>query len=115
LPDFFKQIEQIEAQGCTDWQNRFIISDRAYIVFDFYQQVDQLQELEKGSRSLGTTKKGIGLAYASKADRTGIRISELLGNYDIFSEKFKSLVSIHQAESMQIELGHLYTINTIFR
>ncbi|CAB0037439.1 unnamed protein product [Trichogramma brassicae] len=96
LPGLFDELAENEAQGLKDWQNRLIISDRAHIVFDFHQQVDQLQELEKGKRSLGTTKKGIGPAYASKAARTGIRIGDLVGDWDTFAEKFTTLVTSHQ-------------------
>jgi adenylosuccinate synthase len=35
-------------------------------VFDFHQTVDGLIEKEKGKKSLGTTKKGIGPAYSTK-------------------------------------------------
>jgi len=51
------------------------------------QKVDGLQELEKGKKSLGTTKKGIGPTYSSKATRNGIRVADLLGEYDQFAEK----------------------------
>jgi adenylosuccinate synthase len=47
----------------------------------FQQQADGLQEQEKGGKSLGTTKKGIGPTYSSKATRNGIRMAELLGMY----------------------------------
>lgn len=70
-----------------EWQQRLIVSDRAHLVFDFHQQVDGLQEAEKGGKSLGTTKKGIGPAYSSKATRNGIRVGDLLGDYKMFSEK----------------------------
>lgn len=96
LPSLFEELEINEAQGLKDWKERLIISDRAHMVFDFHQQVDQLQEIEKGTRSLGTTKKGIGPAYASKAARAGIRIGDLIGDYDKFSEKFTGIVSSHQ-------------------
>lgn len=52
------------------------------------QQVDGLQELEKGKKSLGTTKKGIGPTYSSKATRNGIRIADLLGDFSQFVEKY---------------------------
>lgn len=55
------------------------------------QQVDGLQELEKGKKSLGTTKKGIGPTYSSKATRNGIRIADLLGDYSQFVEKYITL------------------------
>ncbi|XP_011500964.1 PREDICTED: adenylosuccinate synthetase [Ceratosolen solmsi marchali] len=96
LPGLFEELEINEAQGLTEWKDRLLISDRAHLVFDFHQQVDQLQELEKGTQSLGTTKKGIGPTYASKAARIGIRIGDLVGDYDKFSEKFTSLVTSHQ-------------------
>lgn len=53
----------------------------------FVQQVDGLQEQEKGKESLGTTKKGIGPAYSSKATRNGLRIADVLGDFKTFSEK----------------------------
>lgn len=79
-----------------NWRERLIISDRAHIVFDFHQQVDGLQELEKGTQSLGTTKKGIGPTYSSKAARNGLRIGDLLGDFDKFSQKFDTLVTSYQ-------------------
>lgn len=88
-----------EAKGLHDWQSRLIISDRAHLVFDFHQQVDGLQEAEKANsgKSLGTTKKGIGPTYSSKANRNGIRVGDLIGDFNAFTEKlveFKQ-TSIH--------------------
>jgi adenylosuccinate synthase len=115
LPGLFEELEKNEAKGLTDWKDRLLISNRAHIVFDFHQvkilnlmflqchdivvavlsgmifmlqQVDGLQELEKGKKSLGTTKKGIGPTYSSKAMRNGIRIADLLGDYSQFVEKY---------------------------
>lgn len=50
-----------------------------------------MQETEKGKQSIGTTKKGIGPAYSSKASRNGIRVADLLGDYTLFSEKYAVL------------------------
>jgi len=87
LPGLFEEIEKNEAKGLTHWKERLLISDRAHLVFDFHQSVDGLQEQEKGKKSLGTTKKGIGPAYSSKATRNGIRIVDLLGDFNLFAEK----------------------------
>ena len=46
---------------------------------------------------LGTTKKGIGPTYSSKATRNGIRISDLVGDFDKFAEKFSDLADCHSA------------------
>uniref|UniRef100_A0A646QFK9 Adenylosuccinate synthetase n=1 Tax=Hemiscolopendra marginata TaxID=943146 RepID=A0A646QFK9_9MYRI len=91
VPGLFEEIEKNIAKGLTLWENRLLISDRAHIVFDFHQQADGLQEQEKGKKSLGTTKKGIGPAYSSKATRNGLRIADLVGDFEKFSEKFQHL------------------------
>ncbi|XP_028517415.1 adenylosuccinate synthetase [Exaiptasia diaphana] len=85
VPQLFQELEQLEAQGVTEWDKRLIISDRAHLVFDLHQEADCLKE--SGKASLGTTKKGIGPAYASKAQRLNLRVCDLVGNFDVFSEK----------------------------
>lgn len=95
IPSLFEELSKNEAKGLQKLEHRLIISDRAHLVFDFHQAVDGMQEAEKGGKSLGTTKKGIGPAYSSKATRNGIRVGELLGDFDLFSEKFKSIVATH--------------------
>lgn len=58
-----------------------------FLMISYLQQVDGLQEQEKGSKSLGTTKKGIGPSYSSKANRIGIRVADLIGDFKLFAEK----------------------------
>ncbi|KAJ8924320.1 hypothetical protein NQ315_007113 [Exocentrus adspersus] len=98
LPGMFDEIQKNEQKGLTNWGERLIISDRAHLVFDFHQQVDGLQEQEndKKGQGLGTTKKGIGPAYSSKATRNGIRMGDLLGNFATFQKKFENLVNTYQ-------------------
>lgn len=98
LPGLFEELAKNEAKGLLTWQERLIVSDRAHLVFDLHQQVDGLQEAEKANvgKSLGTTKKGIGPAYASKATRNGVRVGDLLGDFALFSEKFRSIVASNQ-------------------
>ena len=69
LPDMLKEIAKNEAKGLKNWERRLYISDRAHLVFDLHQEIDGLIEGHKGKESLGTTKKGIGPTYASKATR----------------------------------------------
>lgn len=40
------------------------------------------------SLSIGTTRKGIGPAYSSKAARTGLRVCDLLSDFDEFSARY---------------------------
>ncbi|XP_070578832.1 adenylosuccinate synthetase isozyme 1 B-like [Ptychodera flava] len=93
LPGLFDELKNNKIEN---WENRLIISDRAHLVFDFHQQVDGLQETAKGKNSIGTTKKGIGPTYSNKASRSGIRICDLLGDFEIFTSKVTSLVKMYQ-------------------
>ncbi|KAM7323711.1 hypothetical protein ACRRTK_017817 [Alexandromys fortis] len=88
LPGLFEEAEKNEKKGLKDWEKRLIISDRAHLVFDFHQAVDGLQEVQRQAqegKNIGTTKKGIGPTYSSKAARTGLRICDLLSDFDEFS------------------------------
>lgn len=72
---------------------RLFLSDRAHLVFDFHQIVDGLKEVELGGKSIGTTKKGIGPAYSSKASRSGLRVHHLVNDdFETFEIKFRKLV-----------------------
>jgi len=102
LAQLFEEIEKNEAKGLTNWQKRLLISDRAHIVFDFHQSVDGLQEAERsqansGTQTLGTTKKGIGPCYASKANRQGLRMADLLTkDRESFNKKLDNIVHNHK-------------------
>lgn len=86
VPQLFAEINVNEEKG-LDIRSRLLISDRAHLVFDFHQAVDGLQEIEKGAKSLGTTKKGIGPTYACKASRTGLRVADLVGDFAVFDQR----------------------------
>ncbi|XP_058060863.1 adenylosuccinate synthetase-like [Anopheles bellator] len=100
LPSLFEELAKNEAKGLKSWEKRLIISNRAHLVLDMHQQVDALQEAEKGGKSLGTTKKGIGPCYSNKAESNGIRVSDLLGTFALyhvtryreFAERLRPLV-----------------------
>ena len=54
-------------------RGKLLLSDAAHLIFDYHQLLDGAQEKSKGSGKIGTTKKGIGPAYADKINRMGIR------------------------------------------
>jgi len=108
VPGLFEEIQKNEAKGLTEWKNRLKISDRAHLVFDFHQAVDGMQETERQEGvtkgQLGTTKKGIGPTYSSKANRNGLRISDLIGDFDQFSQKFGNLADCHMARFKSLDV-----------
>jgi len=93
LPSFLNELDGLLQSG-IDAEGRVLISDRAHLVFDFHQQVDGLNEHKLGRNKIGTTKKGIGPAYASKISRNGIRIGDLK-NFDFFEMRFRELTAAH--------------------
>ncbi|XP_026462113.1 adenylosuccinate synthetase-like isoform X2 [Ctenocephalides felis] len=104
LPGLFEELEKNEKKGLSGWESRLVISDRAHLVFDMHQQVDGMQESEKGGLTIGTTKKGIGPTYSSKATRNGLRVGDLLGDYDLFSRKFRQLAALYQRMFPSLEI-----------
>ena len=58
--------------------SRLMISPAAHLVLPYHQLLDELAEARRGADKLGTTKRGIGPAYADKAARVGLRIEDLL-------------------------------------
>lgn len=101
IPSFFKELETLEAKGLKDARGRLFVSSRAHLVFDFHQRTDKLRELELAGRStdgknIGTTGKGIGPTYSTKASRSGIRVHHLVndnpGSWEIFETKYRRLL-----------------------
>ncbi|MDC7228613.1 MAG: adenylosuccinate synthase [Spirochaetales bacterium] len=90
----FKELATIEEQG-INWQNRIYISDRAHLVLPRYRTEDI--ELDKNRRNpIGTTGRGIGVTYAHKAHRDGIRVG------DIYNEKLYSALSEEDREYLDL-------------
>ncbi|NLO94305.1 MAG: adenylosuccinate synthase [Clostridiaceae bacterium] len=76
---------------------QIFISDRAHVVMPWHIYLDNLQEQARGKAELGTTKRGNGPAYADKANRSGIRMGDLVD-----PEYFKELV--HENIELQNDL-----------
>lgn len=54
------------------------ISTRTQLVMPYHPQLDELEESARGKDTIGTTKRGIGPAYADKSARSGLRMGDLL-------------------------------------
>ncbi|HCX97135.1 MAG: adenylosuccinate synthetase [Spirochaetia bacterium] len=71
----FQELGGLEQKG-IDWNGRVFISDRAHIVFPRYRELDKQAEAGR-ARPIGTTGRGIGIAYSLKASRDGIRLADI--------------------------------------
>ncbi len=54
------------------------VSERAHLVMPWHPHLDSLEEDRRGEQQIGTTRRGIGPAYADKVSRTGLRIADLM-------------------------------------
>ena len=82
------EIDGLRKLGITIGNN-LLISDCAHLVLPYHRLLDEQRELRRGK--IGTTKRGIGPAYADKAARTGLRMSDLMQPI-VFSKKLHTKV-----------------------
>jgi adenylosuccinate synthase len=68
--------------------SRLSISGNAHLIMPYHLELDKLTERYLGKHRLGTTKKGIGPAYADKASRIGLRVQDLT-DARIFRQKLE--------------------------
>jgi adenylosuccinate synthase len=78
------EIDMLEAKGVDTSALR--VSGNAHLIMPYHQELDRVTERFLGKNKLGTTRRGIGPAYADKALRVGLRVQDLL-DPKIFREK----------------------------
>jgi len=66
--------------------SRLVVSGNAHLIMPYHLELDRVTERYLGKNSLGTTKRGIGPAYADKAARVGLRVQDIL-DAKIFRQK----------------------------
>jgi adenylosuccinate synthase len=84
----FDELNGLAEQG-IDWKGRVLISSRAHLVFPEYKERDRRLDKER-KRPIGTTGRGIGIAYSQKANRDGIRL------VDIFDASWTGVLSAEE-------------------
>jgi adenylosuccinate synthase len=80
------EMDGLEARGVS--MDKLVISGNAHVIMPYHREIDHLTERRLGKMKLGTTKRGIGPAYADKASRIGIRVQDLL-DQKIFTAKLE--------------------------
>jgi len=71
----FRELDGLETKG-IEWKGRVLISDRAHLVLPRYRDMDRDTEARR-AKPIGTTGRGIGVAYSLKASRDGIRLADI--------------------------------------
>jgi adenylosuccinate synthase len=84
----FEEIDYLENLGVKVTPENLIISDRAQVIMPYHKLLDSLKEKGRGKNDIGTTGKGIGPCYTDKAERSGIRVCDLLHS-EVFKERLE--------------------------
>ena len=106
-PDaFFKELGELESRG-IQYEDRLRISDNAHILLEHHGFIDQKMEERSGDQKIGTTKRGIGMCYADKVDRIGIRVA------DLYSESFYEVRLPHIVQKKSEVLTKVYDLEPI--
>lgn len=98
---FNTEVQELREMG-VECAGRLFISTRAHLILPSHCALDRARETRLGAQGVGTTMRGIGPAYESKAARTGIRAGDLL-HVDFAREKIKT--SIEDANRELTALG----------
>lgn len=92
-PDLFMaEAQELENAG-YELKNRLHISKRAQLILPTHRCLDHAYESLKGDNKIGTTGKGIGPAYSDKAARIGLRVGDILNDFD---SKYAALKARHE-------------------
>jgi adenylosuccinate synthase len=103
-----EEIDELERRGVTTAGLR--VSGNAHLIMPWHVAIDSASERRLGKLQIGTTRRGIGPAYADKAARLGIRVQDIL-DPKILRQKFETALTeknivlerLHDAAPLQVE------------
>ena len=103
-----RELDELEARGIPTEGVR--VSGNAHMIMPWHVALDSASERRLGKLQIGTTRRGIGPAYADKAARIGIRVQDILDS-KILRQKFETALAeknvqlerLHDAEPLEVE------------
>ncbi|HET7451017.1 MAG TPA: adenylosuccinate synthetase, partial [Gaiellaceae bacterium] len=102
------ELAELESRGID--VSVVVVSGNAHLIMPWHVAIDQASERRLGHLQIGTTRRGIGPAYADKASRLGIRVQDVLDPKILrqkievaLAEKNLWLERIYEAEPFVLE------------
>src|SRR3954467_11746963 len=102
------ELDDLRARGVDP--GVVVVSGNAHLIMPWHVAIDQASERRLGKLQIGTTRRGIGPAYADKASRIGIRVQDLLDPKILrqkievaLAEKNLWLERVYEAETFDLE------------
>lgn len=71
-----EELDWLEGEN-IDYRGRMFISPATNLVLPYHKLIDAVDESNRGTKSIGTTGRGIGPAYVDKVARHGIRLVDI--------------------------------------
>jgi adenylosuccinate synthase len=81
-----RELEDLRRTGVD--VSRLRVSGNCHLIMPYHLELEKVTQRFLGRNALGTTKRGIGPAYADKASRIGLRVQDLF-DQKIFREKLE--------------------------
>lgn len=106
--EIIKEINELKEGGVS--LDKLYISEKATIVMPYHVDLDGLAERDAAT-GIGTTKRGIGPAYAGRAQRTNLRFEDLADN-EYCRNRLKSTLPFINAQ-LEFLGGEKYDADTL--
>lgn len=104
---FKEEAESLEKSG-INLKSILKISKKAHLILPTHRLLDSANEKLKGDAKIGTTGKGIGPTYTDKISRNGLRIGDLLHNFQAKYQAAKSRhINLLNALGAKVEIDEL--------
>lgn len=78
---FKHEIDSLKEKGFDITKNLYI-SKKAHLILPTHRILDAASEASKGKTKIGSTLKGIGPTYMDKTGRNGLRVGDILHDFD---------------------------------
>ena len=98
-----EEIQNLKNTGKLKNDGQLMISDSATLLLEHHKRLDQAREEWAGEEKIGTTGKGIGPAYESRAARKALLFADLFEEDSLLLKKLKQ-----QVQETNVLLSQLY-------
>ena len=107
-----KEMDELAGRGIDFAGLR--ISNRANLIMPYHRLIDGLEEERRGGQAIGTTRRGIGPAFADKAARLGMRVGDLL-DPTVFRDRLAEVLEYKNAIITKVFGGEALALDDIHR
>src|SRR3974390_1278821 len=103
---FLDEVEKLKAQGVALSPKKLRIAENVTLILPLHRELDALRESSNTGTAIGTTRRGIGPAYADKVGRRAIPLTDL-AHLDTLPHKIGRLLAHHNALRRGLNLAEI--------